>query len=93
MLSGGIFDSPLLATLLATVLVLVVGVVLNLVGPAGAPPRRGRGAAGRTPRADEPQTPAGASGRDRDPRPGGRVLQTGRTVARVLLVWAVSPVR
>jgi membrane protein DedA with SNARE-associated domain len=31
-LSGGIFDSPLLATLLATVLVLVVGGLLNLVG-------------------------------------------------------------
>jgi membrane protein DedA with SNARE-associated domain len=31
-LSGGIFDSPLLATLLATVLVLLVGGVLNLVG-------------------------------------------------------------
>ena len=30
-LSGGIFDSPLLATLLATLLVLVVGAVLNLV--------------------------------------------------------------
>jgi membrane protein DedA with SNARE-associated domain len=30
-LSGGIFDSPLVATLLATVLVLLVGVVLNLV--------------------------------------------------------------
>ena len=30
-LSGGIFDSPLLATLIATVLVLLVGVVLNLV--------------------------------------------------------------
>jgi membrane protein DedA with SNARE-associated domain len=30
-LSGGIFDSPLLATLLATVLVLVVGGVLNVV--------------------------------------------------------------
>jgi membrane protein DedA with SNARE-associated domain len=29
--SGGVFDSPLLATLLATVLVLVVGGVLNLV--------------------------------------------------------------
>jgi len=29
--SGGIFDSPLLATLIATVLVLVVGGVLNLV--------------------------------------------------------------
>src|SRR5215217_4846579 len=31
-LSGGIFDSPLLATLLATLLILVVGGVLNLVG-------------------------------------------------------------
>ncbi len=30
--SGGIFDSPLAAVLLATVLVLVVGAVLNLVG-------------------------------------------------------------
>jgi membrane protein DedA with SNARE-associated domain len=30
-LSGGIFDSPLLATLLATLLILVVGAVLNLV--------------------------------------------------------------
>jgi membrane protein DedA with SNARE-associated domain len=29
--SGGIFDSPLIATLLATVLVLLVGLVLNLV--------------------------------------------------------------
>jgi membrane protein DedA with SNARE-associated domain len=31
-LSGGIFDSPLVATLLATVLVLLVGGVLNVVG-------------------------------------------------------------
>ena len=31
-LSGGIFDSPLLATLLATLLILVVGAVLNLIG-------------------------------------------------------------
>ncbi|UOY00242.1 DedA family protein [Blastococcus sp. PRF04-17] len=30
--SGGIFDSPLLATLLAAVLVLVVGAALNLLG-------------------------------------------------------------
>jgi membrane protein DedA with SNARE-associated domain len=41
-LSGGIFDSPLLATLVATLLVLLVGVVLNLVSArrrsrAGAP--------------------------------------------------------
>jgi membrane protein DedA with SNARE-associated domain len=30
--SGGIFDSPLIAVLLATVLVLLVGAVLNVVG-------------------------------------------------------------
>jgi hypothetical protein len=30
--SGGIFDSPLVAVLLATVLVLLVGAVLNVVG-------------------------------------------------------------
>jgi membrane protein DedA with SNARE-associated domain len=30
--SGGVFDSPLAATLIATVLVLVVGAVLNIVG-------------------------------------------------------------
>ena len=30
--SGGVFDNPLLATLVATVLVLLVGAVLNLVG-------------------------------------------------------------
>ena len=30
--SGGIFDSPLIAVLLATVLVLVVGALLNAVG-------------------------------------------------------------
>ncbi len=32
--SGGVFDSPLLATLIATLLVLLVGAVLNLVGAA-----------------------------------------------------------
>ena len=43
--SGGIFDSPLVATLLATGLVLLVGLVLNLVSarrhrePAGCEPR------------------------------------------------------
>jgi membrane protein DedA with SNARE-associated domain len=31
-LSGGIFDSPLLATLLATLFILLVGAVLNLIG-------------------------------------------------------------
>jgi membrane protein DedA with SNARE-associated domain len=43
--SGGIFDSPLLATLLATLLVLVVGGVLNLVGAR----RRKRAEADREP--------------------------------------------
>ncbi|WP_409331747.1 DedA family protein [Trujillonella humicola] len=33
-LSGGIFDSPLVATLIATILVLVVGALLNLVSAA-----------------------------------------------------------
>jgi membrane protein DedA with SNARE-associated domain len=43
-LSGGVFDSPLIATLLATLLVLVVSGVVNLVGsrrrrePGGTPP-------------------------------------------------------
>jgi hypothetical protein len=49
-LSGGIFDSPLLATLLATLLVLLVAGLLNLVSslrrrrragaPAGETPER-----------------------------------------------------
>ena len=34
--SGGIFDSPLIATLIATLLVLLVGVVLNLVSHSRA---------------------------------------------------------
>jgi len=46
-LSGGIFDSPLLATLLATVLVLIVGGVLNLVSARRRRPP--------TPRAPEPE--------------------------------------
>jgi membrane protein DedA with SNARE-associated domain len=41
--SGGIFDSPLVATLIATLLVLLVGAVLNLAGnrrrrPSSSPP-------------------------------------------------------
>lgn len=51
--SGGIFDSPLLATLLATVLVLVVGAVLNV-----ASARRRREPA---PAAPEPQPEPTAS--------------------------------
>jgi membrane protein DedA with SNARE-associated domain len=50
--SGGIFDSPLLATLLATLLVLVVGGVLNLVGAR----RRRHGAPDPEP---EPEPTAG----------------------------------
>jgi membrane protein DedA with SNARE-associated domain len=45
--SGGIFDSPLIATLLATVLVLLVGLVLNLVSSRRR--RRKREATERTP--------------------------------------------
>ena len=37
--SGGIFDSPLVATLIATVLVLLVGLVLNLVSSHRRRPR------------------------------------------------------
>ena len=51
--SGGIFDSPLLATLLATVLVLLVGGVLNLVGARRR--SHGPGPTDDTPAA-EPQT-------------------------------------
>jgi membrane protein DedA with SNARE-associated domain len=48
-LSGGIFDSPLLATLLATLLILVIGGVLNLVSSR----RRRRKAARSTPEHSE----------------------------------------
>jgi membrane protein DedA with SNARE-associated domain len=50
-LSGGIFDSPLLATLLATLLILVLGGVLNLVSSRR---RRRRKAAEPTPEHSEP---------------------------------------
>lgn len=47
MVSGGIFDSPLLATSIATVLILVIGAVLNLLSarrrrPAAAPGSRAK---------------------------------------------------
>jgi membrane protein DedA with SNARE-associated domain len=45
-ISGGIFDSPLVATLIATVLVLVVGGVVNLVA---ARRRRRRQSVGQQP--------------------------------------------
>ena len=48
-LSGGIFDSPLLATLLATLLVLVVGGVLNLLGARRRTAPRDDRAAGAAP--------------------------------------------
>jgi membrane protein DedA with SNARE-associated domain len=52
-LSGGVFDSPLQATLLATVLVLVIGGVLNLVGA-----RRRRTASGRPVEQETPEPSA-----------------------------------
>ena len=51
-LSGGIFDSPLLATLLATLLVLVVAAVLNLIGS-----RRRRSTAAEEPAPEHCETP------------------------------------
>jgi membrane protein DedA with SNARE-associated domain len=56
--SGGIFDSPLIATLIATALVLLVGLVLNLVSH-----RRSR-SADPVPTPDDEQPPAPA---DEDP--------------------------
>ncbi len=61
-LSGGIFDSPLVATLLATVLVLIVGAVLNLVGSrrrsaAHAGARAAEGTADGVPADDDPARP------------------------------------
>ena len=53
--SGGIFDSPLAATLVATVLVLAVGAVLNLV--AAARRRRSASRSGPAP-AEPPAEPA-----------------------------------
>jgi membrane protein DedA with SNARE-associated domain len=57
--SGGIFDSPLVATLIATVLVLLVGVVLNLVSGHRrrdlAPPVRGAAGPGPSPAGSEPR--------------------------------------
>ncbi len=58
--SGGIFDSPLLATLIATGLVLLVGVVLNVVSAH----RRAPSAPMPAPEAEPGATPAGC-----EPRP------------------------
>jgi membrane protein DedA with SNARE-associated domain len=58
-LSGGIFDSPLIATLLATVLVLLVGAVLNVVGSRrrSATPDRAGDAADERPDGVRPSEP------------------------------------
>ncbi|MGY1815391.1 DedA family protein [Blastococcus sp. SYSU D00820] len=56
--SGGIFDSPLLATLLATVLVLLVGAVLNVLGAQRR--RTRRAAAAEHPEETTPCTPGQA---------------------------------
>jgi len=62
-LSGGIFDSPLVATLLATVLVLVVGGVLNLVGARRrSSARAGTDVAPDEPEADHPAEPQTSTG-------------------------------
>ncbi len=55
--SGGVFDSPLVATLIATGLVLLVGVVLNLVSS------RRRAGAGSAPSAETDPAPAGCEPR------------------------------
>ena len=54
--SGGIFDSPLAATLVATVLVLAVGAVLNLV--AAARRRRSASRSGSAPAGPPAEPPA-----------------------------------
>lgn len=80
--SGGIFDSPLIATLIATVLVLVVSALLNLVGAA-----RRRSAQRATVAAPAPREPDDALDADdaaepdtaAEPTPCGPVAdRTGR---------------
>ena len=106
--SGGVFDSPLVATLIATLLVLLVSAVLNLVGARRRAAHREDAAAGVPPappargdrrrRADRPgadalrprRRPVGAA--VTRPAERGRVLQRGRTPARVLLTWVAATV-
>ena len=64
--SGGIFDSPLLATLLATLLILVVSAVVNLVVAArrrrsGDPDASGGASSDDEPSADDPPPEPAAS--------------------------------
>jgi membrane protein DedA with SNARE-associated domain len=54
--SGGVFDSPLAATLIATVLVLLVGAVLNLVGSRRARSRTAPSPAASKEREPDPST-------------------------------------
>ena len=79
--SGGIFDSPLLAILLATLLVLLVGAVVNLVSA-----RRRRAAAHR--RRSRPTLGTLRVVMTRLRTAAGRMLRTGRTLARVVVTWA-----
>jgi membrane protein DedA with SNARE-associated domain len=69
--SGGVFDSPLLATLIATLLVLLVGAVLNLVSAARRrSAQRGDDAAATPP---APREPAGSDAGTPEPTPCGPV--------------------
>ncbi|MEU2348307.1 VTT domain-containing protein [Modestobacter sp. NPDC049651] len=79
--SGGIFDSPLIATLLATVLVLLVGVLLNVV-TAARKKRRRTVAGGRppsdplsAPKADPVPAPKAGPGTADDVAPATRCEQ------------------
>jgi membrane protein DedA with SNARE-associated domain len=75
--SGGIFDSPLIATLIATALVLLVGLVLNLVSshrvkrspalPRDEPPALSRDRAPELPRDGAPEVPGAEAREDGDP--------------------------
>ena len=62
--SGGIFDSPLIATLIATLLVLLVGALLNVAGAA-----RRRAARPLVPEAAVPEAAAPAPRVPADPEP------------------------
>ncbi|GJF01505.1 phage holin family protein [Pseudonocardia sp. D17] len=89
--SGGLFDSPLVATLVATVLVLLVGAVSGLVarrrrarvsGDRRARPTDSTGERSALVGATEPGPPHGR----------GRLLRGGRAAVRVVCVWAATAV-
>lgn len=75
--SGGLFDNPLVATLVATVLVLLVGAVTGVVSS-----RRKRN---KTTQERSPLVGTTEPGPER-----GRLLRGGRVVVRVLCVWAAT---